>query len=77
MVRASASDGVAIAMVEQNALHALMIADRAYILVDGKNARSGDGPRRCRRIARSGGFFSETTRHRTRTGCKREDIDEH
>jgi branched-chain amino acid transport system ATP-binding protein len=41
MVRSIAADGVSIAMVEQNALHALMIADRAYILVDGRNARSG------------------------------------
>lgn len=41
MVRSIRADGISIAMVEQNALHALMIADRAYILVDGKNARSG------------------------------------
>jgi branched-chain amino acid transport system ATP-binding protein/neutral amino acid transport system ATP-binding protein len=41
MVRAICADGVSIAMVEQNALHALMISDRAYILVDGKNARTG------------------------------------
>jgi branched-chain amino acid transport system ATP-binding protein/neutral amino acid transport system ATP-binding protein len=34
-------DGVAIAMVEQNALEALSIAHRSYILVDGRNARSG------------------------------------
>jgi branched-chain amino acid transport system ATP-binding protein len=34
-------EGVAIAMVEQNAREALAIADRAYILVDGKNSRSG------------------------------------
>jgi branched-chain amino acid transport system ATP-binding protein len=34
-------DGVAIAMVEQNAREALAIADRAYILVDGRNSRSG------------------------------------
>jgi branched-chain amino acid transport system ATP-binding protein len=34
-------DGVAVAMVEQNAREALAIADRAYILVDGKNSRSG------------------------------------
>ncbi len=42
MVRGIRADGVSIAMVEQNALHALMIADRAYILVDGRNARSGE-----------------------------------
>lgn len=41
MVRAIAADGVSIAMVEQNALRALMIADRAYILVDGRNAKCG------------------------------------
>jgi len=35
------NDGIAIAMVEQNALHSLMASDRAYILVDGRNARSG------------------------------------
>jgi branched-chain amino acid transport system ATP-binding protein len=34
-------EGVAIAMVEQNAREALAIADRAYILVDGRNSRSG------------------------------------
>jgi branched-chain amino acid transport system ATP-binding protein len=34
-------EGVAIAMVEQNAREALSIADRAYILVDGRNSRSG------------------------------------
>jgi branched-chain amino acid transport system ATP-binding protein len=33
--------GVAIAMVEQNAREALAIADRGYILVDGRNSRSG------------------------------------
>jgi branched-chain amino acid transport system ATP-binding protein/neutral amino acid transport system ATP-binding protein len=34
-------DGVSIAMVEQNANEALAIAHRAYILVDGKNSRTG------------------------------------
>jgi branched-chain amino acid transport system ATP-binding protein len=34
--------GVAIAIVEQNANEALAIADRAYILVDGRNSRTGD-----------------------------------
>ena len=34
-------DGVSIVMVEQNALQALAIASRGYILVDGKNSRSG------------------------------------
>jgi branched-chain amino acid transport system ATP-binding protein/neutral amino acid transport system ATP-binding protein len=33
--------GVSIAMVEQNANEALAIADRAYILVDGRNSRTG------------------------------------
>jgi branched-chain amino acid transport system ATP-binding protein len=33
--------GVAIAMVEQNAREALAIAHRGYILVDGRNSRSG------------------------------------
>jgi branched-chain amino acid transport system ATP-binding protein/neutral amino acid transport system ATP-binding protein len=33
--------GVSIAMVEQNAHEALTIADRAYILVDGRNHRDG------------------------------------
>ena len=36
-------DGVSIAMVEQNANEALAISDRAYILVDGKNSRTGPG----------------------------------
>jgi branched-chain amino acid transport system ATP-binding protein/neutral amino acid transport system ATP-binding protein len=35
-------DGVAIAMVEQNASEALQIADRATVLVDGRNRRDGD-----------------------------------
>jgi branched-chain amino acid transport system ATP-binding protein len=34
-------DGVAIVMVEQNALEALAIAARGYILVDGRNSRTG------------------------------------
>jgi branched-chain amino acid transport system ATP-binding protein len=34
-------EGTAIAMVEQNAVEALEVATRAYILVDGKNARTG------------------------------------
>jgi branched-chain amino acid transport system ATP-binding protein/neutral amino acid transport system ATP-binding protein len=34
-------DGVSIAMVEQNANEALAIAHRCYILVDGKNSRTG------------------------------------
>jgi branched-chain amino acid transport system ATP-binding protein len=34
--------GVAIAMVEQNAREALAVAHRGYILVDGRNSRSGE-----------------------------------
>jgi len=33
--------GIAIAIVEQNANEALAISDRAYLLVDGKNSRTG------------------------------------
>ncbi|HXU91042.1 MAG TPA: ABC transporter ATP-binding protein [Methylomirabilota bacterium] len=33
--------GVTVVMVEQNALEALSIAQRGYILVDGRNSRSG------------------------------------
>jgi branched-chain amino acid transport system ATP-binding protein len=35
------AEGTAIAMVEQNAREALMIADRGIVLVDGKTARTG------------------------------------
>lgn len=35
-------DGVAIVMVEQNALEALAVARRGYILVDGRNSRTGE-----------------------------------
>jgi branched-chain amino acid transport system ATP-binding protein/neutral amino acid transport system ATP-binding protein len=35
-------DGLAIGMVEQNASEALAIAHRAYVLVDGRNSRTGD-----------------------------------
>ena len=35
------AEGVAIAMVEQNALQALSIAARGYILVDGRNSMTG------------------------------------
>jgi branched-chain amino acid transport system ATP-binding protein/neutral amino acid transport system ATP-binding protein len=35
-------DGIAIAMVEQNATQALAIAHRATILVDGRNSRDGE-----------------------------------
>ena len=35
------ASGVTVLMVEQNALEALSIAQRGYILVDGRNSRSG------------------------------------
>jgi branched-chain amino acid transport system ATP-binding protein len=41
-IRGINRDGVAIVIVEQNAREALALADRAYILVDGRNSRSGD-----------------------------------
>jgi len=41
-IRAIKRDGVAIVMVEQNATQALEVADRATILVDGRNIRDGD-----------------------------------
>jgi branched-chain amino acid transport system ATP-binding protein/neutral amino acid transport system ATP-binding protein len=40
-IQAINSDGVAIALVEQNANEALEISDRAYILVDGRNRSAG------------------------------------
>ncbi len=40
-VRQIADDGVAVAIIEQNALAALGMADRAYVLVDGRNHRDG------------------------------------
>jgi len=40
-IRAINADGVAILMVEQNAREALALAQRGYILVDGRNSRSG------------------------------------
>jgi len=41
-IRAINREGIAIAMVEQNAAEALEIAQRATILVDGRNNRDGD-----------------------------------
>jgi branched-chain amino acid transport system ATP-binding protein/neutral amino acid transport system ATP-binding protein len=40
-IRAINAEGVAIAIVEQNALEALALAHRATILVDGRNAMTG------------------------------------
>ena len=40
-IRAIQAEGMTILMIEQNALEALRIADRAYVLVDGRNARDG------------------------------------
>lgn len=40
-IRTINREGVAIALVEQNASDALDISDRAYILVDGRNHRTG------------------------------------
>ena len=41
-VRAVNRDKVAIVLVEQNASEALAVADRAYILVDGRTSRTGE-----------------------------------
>jgi branched-chain amino acid transport system ATP-binding protein/neutral amino acid transport system ATP-binding protein len=40
-IRAINAEGVAVVMVEQNAREALALAARAYILVDGRNSRTG------------------------------------
>ena len=40
-IRTINGEGIAIAMVEQNALQALSIARRGYILVDGRNSMTG------------------------------------
>ena len=42
-VRSIADSGVSILMVEQNARRCLQIADRAYVLDQGKNAYTGAG----------------------------------
>jgi branched-chain amino acid transport system ATP-binding protein len=41
LVRATAASGVAVLMVEQNALQAMEVSDRALVLVDGRNAQEG------------------------------------
>jgi len=44
LVRATAASGVAVLMVEQNALQAMELSDRALVLVDGRNAHEGPAP---------------------------------
>ena len=41
LIKGLHDDGMTVVMVEQNALDALAIADRGYLLVDGSNAREG------------------------------------
>jgi branched-chain amino acid transport system ATP-binding protein/neutral amino acid transport system ATP-binding protein len=41
LIKGLHSEGMTIIMVEQNAVQALALADRAYLLVDGRNAREG------------------------------------
>jgi branched-chain amino acid transport system ATP-binding protein len=41
LIKALHQEGMTVIMVEQNALDALAIADRGYLLVDGSNAREG------------------------------------
>ncbi|MBO1908603.1 ABC transporter ATP-binding protein [Microvirga sp. 3-52] len=40
-IRSIAKEGIAILMVEQNALESLEVSDRAYVLVDGRNHLDG------------------------------------
>ena len=42
LIKALHHEGMTVIMVEQNALDALAIADRGYLLVDGSNAREGE-----------------------------------
>ena len=42
LIKGLHTEGMTVIMVEQNALDALQIADRGYLLVDGSNAREGD-----------------------------------
>jgi branched-chain amino acid transport system ATP-binding protein/neutral amino acid transport system ATP-binding protein len=42
LIREIAAEGIAILMVEQNALAALVASDRGYVLVDGQMAMEGD-----------------------------------
>ncbi|MBC9176930.1 ABC transporter ATP-binding protein [Pseudoroseomonas ludipueritiae] len=41
LVRTIATGGIAVLMVEQNALESLSVSDRAYVLVDGRNHLEG------------------------------------
>jgi branched-chain amino acid transport system ATP-binding protein/neutral amino acid transport system ATP-binding protein len=41
LIKGLHTEGMTVVMVEQNALDALAIADRGYLLVDGSNAREG------------------------------------
>jgi branched-chain amino acid transport system ATP-binding protein/neutral amino acid transport system ATP-binding protein len=41
LIRAIATGGIAVLMVEQNALESLSVSDRAYVLVDGRNHLEG------------------------------------
>ncbi len=43
-IRALAASGVGILMVEQNALEAMLVSDRAVVLVDGRNEHEGPAP---------------------------------
>ena len=42
LIKGLHTEGLTVVMVEQNALDALQIADRGYLLVDGSNAREGE-----------------------------------
>lgn len=42
VVRAVADEGIAVLMVEQNALAALAMSDRGYVMVDGRRAMEGE-----------------------------------
>ena len=42
LIKSLHNEGMTIAMVEQNALQALALADRGYLLVGGRNARQGN-----------------------------------
>jgi ABC-type branched-subunit amino acid transport system ATPase component len=42
LIKSLHAEGMTVVMVEQNALDALQIADRGYLLVDGSNAREGE-----------------------------------